>query len=113
MIARLAECGFDAHSIMTVDGARSDYEGCYSDYRLALEAGDEARQAELAARYDVMIARLAECGLHSIMTVDGARSDYEETLLDEFAHYWAGSIDGQSHGPYPWYEAYFKEYGGK
>ena len=50
---------------------------------------------------------------HSIMTVDGARNDYEETLLDEFAHYWAGSIDGQSHGPYPWYEAYFKEYGGK
>ena len=91
------------------------YEGCYSAYRLALESGDEARQAELAARYDTMIARLAECGfnVHSIMTVDGARNDYEETLLDEFAHYWAGSIDGQSHGPYPWYEAYFKEYGGK
>ena len=62
-----------------------------------------------------MITRLAECGFdaHSIMTADGARNDYEETLLDEFAHYRAGSIDGQSHGPYPWYEAYFKEYGGK
>ena len=89
------------------------YEGCYSDYKLALEAGDEARQAELCARYDVMIARLKECGfdVHSIMTVDGARNDYEETLLEELANYWAGP-KGKSHGTDPWYKDYFRQYGG-
>ena len=61
-----------------------------------------------------MIARLKECGfdVHSIMTVDGARNDYEETLFDEFANYWAGS-KGMSHGTDPWYKDYFRQYGGK
>ena len=90
------------------------YEGCYSDYKLALEANDEARQAELSRRYDVMISRLKECGfdVHSIMTVDGARNDYEETLFDEFANYWAGP-KGMAHGTDPWYKDYFRQYGGK
>ena len=90
------------------------YEGCYSCYRLALEAGDEARIAELSRRYDVMVARLAECGfdISDIMTVDGHRHGFEETLFGEFSKYWAGP-DDQTHGPDPWYEAYFKEYSGK
>lgn len=82
------------------------YEGCYCDYRLALDSGDEARQKVLSDRYDVMVARLAECGfnIHAIMTVDGCLNDYEETLTAEFENYWAGSKDNKGHGVNPWYE---------
>lgn len=83
------------------------YEGCYSAYRLALESNDEARQKELSDRYDVMVARLKECGfnIHAIMTVDGYLNDYEETLVAEFENYWAGAKD-KKHGINPWYAEY-------
>ena len=93
------------------------YEGCYSAYRLALEANDEARQAELIRRYDVMVERLAECGfdIDCIYTVDGAHIGFEKTLVEEFANFWAGSKDptNSGHGVEPWYKEYFSQYGAK
>lgn len=91
------------------------YEGCYCCYRLALETNDTERIGELSLRYEIMAQRLAECGfdIHSIMTVDGHRHGFEETLFGEFSNYWAGPGEEYVRGPNPWYEAYIKEYSGK
>ena len=93
------------------------YEGCYCSYRLALDAGDEARLAELSHRYDVMVERLAECGfdIDCIYTVDGSHTGFEKTIVEEFENFWAGSKDDMNpgHGLDPWYKAYFAQYGGK
>ena len=68
------------------------YEGCYSLYFKAEEAGNTALMKTLSDRYDLMMERLYKngfdpCGI-GIMTVDGARHVYNRTIQEEAEKEW-------------------------
>lgn len=68
------------------------YEGCYSLYFKAEEAGNTALIKTLSDRYDLMMERLYKngfdpCGI-GIMTVDGARHVYNRTIQEEAEKEW-------------------------
>ena len=71
------------------------YEGCYSLYFKAEEAGNTALMKTLSDRYDLMMERLYKNGFdpcgRGIMTVDGNYHRYDRTIQEAAANGWIGN----------------------
>lgn len=71
------------------------YEGCYSSYFNAYNAGDEERIAVLSDRYDLLISRMKENGFdpQAVFTVDGSRVAFKENLYEAAWSDWRGDYE--------------------
>ena len=89
------------------------YEDCYSGYRLAYLAKDDAEIKFWCDTYDTLVQRMTECGfdITHVVSVDGWITSYETDLLTEAWKWWIkGEAKPNTERPGTVYKYYYDLY---